>query len=56
MLKSAHNFLGALQRFAFPLFVCLAIWLMVLSRIDNPTVVNVRAELVDVLAPVIDVM
>ena len=56
MLKSAHNFLGALQRFAFPLFVGLAIGLMVLSRIDNPTVVNVRAELVDVLAPVIDVM
>ena len=24
MLKSAHNFLGALQRFAFPLFVGLA--------------------------------
>lgn len=56
MLKSAHSFLGALQRFAFPLFAGVAIGLMVLSRIENPTVVHVRAELVDVLAPVIDVL
>ena len=56
MLKSAQSFLGALQRFAFPLFAGLAIALMVLSRVENPTVVQVRAELVDVLAPVIDVM
>jgi rod shape-determining protein MreC len=56
MLKSAQSFLGALQRFAFPLFAGLAIGLMVLSRIENPTVARVRAEAVDVLAPVIDVL
>ncbi len=56
MLNSAHSIVGALQRFAFPLFAGLAIGLMVLSRVENPTVVRVRAEAVDVLAPVIDVM
>lgn len=56
MLKSAQSFVGALQRFAFPLFAGLAIGLMVLSRIEHPTVASVRAEAVDVLAPVIDVL
>lgn len=56
MLKSALNFVGGLHRFAFPLFAGLAIALMVLSRVESPTVERVRADAVDVLAPVIEVM
>ena len=56
MLKSALSMAHALQRFAFPLFAGLAIGLMILSRIENPAVARLRAEAVDVLAPVIDAM
>ncbi len=56
MLKSALNFAGGLHRFAFPLFAGLAIGLMVLSRVENPSVAQLRAQAIDVLAPVIDVM
>lgn len=53
MLKSALSLGSVVQRFAFLLFAGLAIGLMVLSRIEHPAVSSVRAQAVDVLAPVI---
>ena len=56
MLKSALSLGSAVQRFAFPLFAGLAIGLMVLGRIEHPAVSSVRAQAVDVLAPVFAVV
>jgi len=55
MWKSALSLGGAVQRFAFQLFAGLAIGLMVLSRVEHPAVATVRAQAVDVFAPVIEV-
>ncbi len=55
MLKSALSFGSVIQRFTFPLFAGLAIGLMVLSRIDHPTISSVRTQAVDLMAPVINV-
>ncbi|MBC6439199.1 MAG: rod shape-determining protein MreC [Rhodospirillales bacterium] len=56
MLKTALSLGGVIQRFAFPLFVGIAIGLMVLSRIDHPAVSMLRTQAVDVLAPVIEIV
>ena len=55
MWKSALSLSYVVQRLVFPLFVGLAIGLMVLSRVEHPAVSTVRAQAVDVLAPVIEI-
>ena len=56
MLKLTYSIRGIVQRFALPLFIGVAIALMLLNRVDNPIVVNMRAQAVDGLAPVMDVL
>ena len=56
MLRAALSLTRGLQRFAFPLFAGLAIGLMVLGRLDAPTVARLRIDAVDLLAPLLEVM
>jgi len=56
MIKLTLSFRGLVQRFSLPILIGAAIGLMLLNRVDNPVVSRVRSEVVDVLAPVMDVL
>lgn len=56
MFKLTYSMKGIVQRFSLPLFIGMAIALMILNRVDNPVVTNVRAQVVDVLAPALDIL
>jgi rod shape-determining protein MreC len=56
MIKLTASFRGIVQRFSFPILIGAAIGLMLLSRVDNPVVTSVRTQVVDVLAPAMDVL
>ncbi len=56
MIKLTLSLRGIVQRFSLPILIGAAIGLMLLNRVDNPVVTNARTQVVDVLAPVMDVL
>ena len=56
MIKLTVSLRGIVQRFSLPILIGAAIGLMLLNRVDNPVVSNVRTQVIDVLSPVMDVL
>jgi rod shape-determining protein MreC len=56
MIKLTVSFRGIVQRFSLPILIGAAIGLMLLNRVDNPALSDARSQVVDVLAPVMDVV